>query len=216
MRRRRRRTDDAYVEERDEVIEDGGVVRCPVVLMDSMQRRVAFDAANHQPGYRFAAAADATVRDARRHALDARDAMIKRAENAWRSDARRKPPDDDDDDDDDDDTNSRERSRDARDARAAATASYIAMCARLRDAWRSSPSRDGAGGPDAEALLARHLRGDEPDDDDDNGNNTADLREQSYAAYKDQLENAWRGGRTDPSRAVEVERRLERERGKYA
>ena len=44
MRRRRRRTDDAYVEERD-VIEDGGVVRCPVVLMDSMQRRVAFDAA---------------------------------------------------------------------------------------------------------------------------------------------------------------------------
>jgi hypothetical protein len=196
-----------YIDDDNVEIPDGGRVRVPIMTMDAK-----FDARDHQPGFRYAS--DAAVRDARRRALDAREAMIRRAERAW-CDARQKR--DDDDDVDDDDANSRERSRDARDARAVATASYIAMCARLRDAWRSSPS-DGAGGPDADALLARHLRGDEPDDDDDddNGNNNVDLREQSYAAYKDQLENAWRGGRTDPRRAVEIERRLERERGKYA
>jgi len=189
-------------------------VRVPVMLMDSMQRSVAFDAYAHQPGYA-------------RPRREARDAMIKRAENAWR-----KKNGDDDDDDDEELDNACSRRTDARsisDARAAATASYIALCARLRDAWRSSPSRDGAGGPDAEELLRRPLGGNDPDDDgapdpgdpmavmrrhltERGGEQAQRERDRAWNSYKDQLSRAWQQGRTDPHRAVEVERL----RGKYA
>src|SRR5262245_10645337 len=89
------------VDDDETEVPDGGSVKVRMNMMDSMQRRVAFDAYAHQPGYVRLTDAQATMR------REARDAMIKRAENAWRSDARRKPPDDDDDDDELD--NSRER-----------------------------------------------------------------------------------------------------------
>ena len=65
MKRRRRIDDD------DPIIPDGGRVRTQITLMDGINAR------DHQPHF-----ADAT--DARRAALDARDAMIERARNSWR------------------------------------------------------------------------------------------------------------------------------------
>jgi hypothetical protein len=94
------------------------------------------------------------------------------------------------------------------DARAAATASYHAMCARLRDAWRTLPARDDAQ-PDNSSpaeVMRRHLRT-EPDD------NAQARRDRAWAQYRDQLGNAWRQGRTDPSRAAEIERQGEQWRG---
>src|SRR5262245_22025110 len=101
-----------------------------------------------------------------------------------------------------------ERHTNVRDARAAATAEYHAMCARVRDAWRT-PARDATSAPheDPAAAMRRHLRAEEVD--------TAQARRD--AAYKEYVRNlgaAWQQGRTDPSRAVEIEQRLERERGK--
>src|SRR5262249_10837827 len=73
----RRRSTDGY-----EMIEDGGRVTVNMMVMDSMQSEISrqmFDARDHQPGFRHAS-------DAERAAVrDARDAMIERAENAWRS-----------------------------------------------------------------------------------------------------------------------------------
>jgi len=72
------------------VVPDGGSVRVPLFMCDAVQRAVrvnlsdtidaadAFDVANHQPHF----ATDTT--DARRIARDAREQMIRRAENAWR------------------------------------------------------------------------------------------------------------------------------------
>jgi hypothetical protein len=149
---------DAYVDDDDdEIVPDGGSVRVPMRMMDSARRL-----ADHRPGFRVG---DATDRKAVR---DARTEMIRRAENAWR-DARRKRDEEGEDDEDEDETDdARARRWDARaisDARAAATAAYVARTHRMTDAWRLRPSRDGAGGPDAEEMLRRHLRdaGGEPD-----------------------------------------------------
>jgi hypothetical protein len=38
-------------------------------------------------------------------------------------------------------------------------------------------------------------------------------RDRAWGSYKDQLTNAWRGGRTDPRRAAQEESRLERWKG---
>ena len=76
------RKNDAYLE--DDICEDGESVRVPVYLMDATQRAVAgVDLSDHQPGY--LRVTDAAVRDARTAACDARDAMIKRATEAWRT-----------------------------------------------------------------------------------------------------------------------------------
>src|SRR6516165_5286139 len=95
-----------YVEDEDDVpdiIPDGATLRVPLYLHDAARRFQG-----HQPGYR--GTKDAAVRDAR-------EQMIRRAENAWRMDARRKKPDDDEDDDED---NSNDHSRrGAADARGA-------------------------------------------------------------------------------------------------
>ena len=153
---------DAYIDDDDYVVPDGGSVRTRMVLMDSA--RFAFDAANHRPGYR--SATDSAVRDAQMAALDARDAMIERATTAWRKRRRRK---EDDGDDDDEVLGSEGQNRTDPDqigesALDARTASYDAMCVRLATAWRT-PGRDAAE-PDAaaELLPRRRLRAD-PDDD---------------------------------------------------
>jgi phage terminase large subunit-like protein len=227
----RRRTDDAYLDE-DDVARDGEVVRCPIFLMDAVQRAVAgVDLSDHQPGFRRA-------NDAARGAVrSARSRWVRSLNDAWRGplDARRKRYEDPeepegtegqyneqdprkigksaltnepDDEDDDEPNNPRRRLRtDARsisDARAAATASYHRMCARLRDAWRT-PSRD-AGEPDAaEELLARHLRTEEDDD-------AQRKRNDAWMRYRDQLSNAWQQGRTDPTAATRIERQGEQRR----
>jgi hypothetical protein len=79
--RRTAYVDDDYEGE----VPDGGVVRVRLDMMDAVQRAVA-GMGDHQPGYR--PESDAAVRDARAAARDAREAMIKRAENAWRAPAR--------------------------------------------------------------------------------------------------------------------------------
>ena len=78
----------------DDVVPDGGVVRTPLHLMDSMQRAIAgVNLSDHQPGYRTTA--DAKVRDARREARDARQAWIKQLNDAWRTPGRDAGPEPD-------------------------------------------------------------------------------------------------------------------------
>jgi hypothetical protein len=71
---------DAYDD--DEVVRDGESVRVPVFLMDGVQRRFAFDARDHQPGYRVSD--DATVRDAQKAARHARDRWVQSLGDAWK------------------------------------------------------------------------------------------------------------------------------------
>jgi len=114
-----------------------------------------------------------------------------------------------------DDARNRERSSDARDARAAARDARDAYVRRLCDAWRA-PSR-GGGEPDAaeellrgapdpgdpSAMMARHLRTEEPDE-------AQARRDAAWAQYRDQLGNAWK---IDPRAATAIERRGEQWRG---
>jgi hypothetical protein len=88
--------------------------------------------------------------------------------------------------------------------RAETRAEYLAN---LRDAWRS-PARCAVDNdqPDLASRpreVRRHLRA-EPDD------NVQARRNAAWAAYKDQLSNAWR---TDPRAATAIERQGERWRG---
>jgi hypothetical protein len=214
MRRRHHLDDDDDIADTD-IIADGGSVRVPLYLCDSVQRAV-LDAYGRRTGYaRLTDAAQVKMR------REARDTMIKRAENAWRLDARRKKNRDDDDDDDDDYNETdpdkigqsalsvRTDARSISDARAAATASYHQMCARLRDAWRmqDAPQPDNSS---SSAEWRRHMAS-VPDPGDPKVR-----RDKAYQDYTTNLSNAWMQGRTDPSRADEVEERLERERGRFA
>jgi hypothetical protein len=175
---------DRYID--PDICQDGETTRRPLVMMDG------------QPGY--ARPSDDQVA-ARR---SSRQEMIRASQDAWRSaDARKKPPPDDpdpdeDDDDDDDDVDN------PRDARACARRSYDAMCSRLRDAWRSPPSRDAAepdmGTPpllrrplphdDPAAAMRGHLSAGpgpafgEPD--------AQRRRDAAYESYTSTLSNAWR------------------------
>src|SRR3974377_1212137 len=106
----------------DDCVKDGETTSCPIFCMDSTRGRMVAgldyqhaysnycadaglpehprasadaDLADHQPGFRYA------TDDARKQVRDARDQMVRRAENAWRLDARRKKPNNDDDDDGD-------------------------------------------------------------------------------------------------------------------
>jgi hypothetical protein len=76
---------DAYVDDDDVVIPDGGRVRVRMDMMDSMQRRIAqmFDARDHQP--HFAEATDVAVRDARTAARDARNEYVRNLTTAYRT-----------------------------------------------------------------------------------------------------------------------------------
>jgi hypothetical protein len=92
-----------------------------------------------------------------------------------------------------------------RDARAAVTASYHAMCDRLRAAWRTVPSRDAAEPDNSSSpeLMRRHLRTEE-----DNGAQAR--RDRAWARYRDSLQNAWKA---DPQCAGRIERQGEQWRG---
>jgi hypothetical protein len=83
----------------DEVLADGESVRVPLFLVDTVrldendQPHFLHGRAMHQPGFRVTDAAsssntmpdfDVALRNAQQAALDARQQMIRRAENAWR------------------------------------------------------------------------------------------------------------------------------------
>jgi hypothetical protein len=200
----------------DDEIEDGATLRTPLALMDGRDGRrvfltdtVRFDE-NDQP--HFLRATDET--DARAAARDARDEMIRRAENAWCDARRKKPPSDDDDDGDDD---GERRGADAQGIADARQAAYDAYVRRLTNAWRT-PTRDFAE-PDTvtrpEDLARRHLRTD-PDDD------AQARRDAAYRNYTTRLTEAWKNppgvaraerGRTDPRAASRIERQGEQWRG---
>lgn len=68
------------LEDDDDVVADGQSVHRPLMLVGS--RRLTFDAADHQPGYRMTA--DARVRDTRREARAARQTWIRDMTSAWK------------------------------------------------------------------------------------------------------------------------------------
>jgi hypothetical protein len=79
---------DAYLDlDDDEQVEDGRTVRTPMMLMDGRDGRVFIsDTVRYENGQpHFLRATDEAVRDARAAARDARDEMIRRAEDAWRT-----------------------------------------------------------------------------------------------------------------------------------
>jgi hypothetical protein len=219
-----------YVEDEDDVpdiIPDGATLRVPLLLHDNARRL-----ADHQPGYR--GVTDAAVRAERAR-------WIKQISDAWRMDARRKkPPDDDDDDDDELNNNNDRRRRGAADARAAATASYHQMCARLRDSWRMNPGvaraeprivgagpksmvvdPDNGGEPDASTQL---LRGAPASADDPGARMRRHLATESTAGAQAKRDAVWEQyrrsldyrtrGQTNPANATAIEAQRERWLGK--
>ena len=71
----RRRTDDA-----DYVLEDGETIRCPVQLMDGMQRAIAdVDLSHHRPGYVQLTDEQIAMRRA------ARDGYVQRLRDSWKT-----------------------------------------------------------------------------------------------------------------------------------
>jgi hypothetical protein len=134
------RDDDA-----DDLVADGERMRVPLALMDGGGDRPRDALAGRRPGYATPDADQVTMRKT------SRAEMIRASQDAWMDARRKKPPPDpdpdpdpDEDDDDDDVTHAWEPEFDARDARACARRSYDAMCARLRDGWRTPPTQDFA------------------------------------------------------------------------
>jgi hypothetical protein len=152
---------DRFVDDEDDddldVLADGQSVKVPLYLCDeAVQRAIAgVDLRDHQPGFRYATdAARAVVRDARNE-------MIRRAENAWRTprdaaepDAavellRRRVPAPHDD------PSGAMRGHLEPDAAAAAREkAWRARCVALENAWRSPIGRTD---PDA-AFAIEHRR----------------------------------------------------------
>jgi hypothetical protein len=122
-------------------------------------------------------------------------------------------------------------------ARAKARAARQEMIDRATSAWRTSQqpqrtvrSRDAAepdmGTSPDELAMRRHMYGapglpaaSDPDVDSamtmrghmgELFERSQRQRDRAWGSYKDQLSNAWRGGRTDPRRAAQEESRLER------
>jgi hypothetical protein len=155
-----------------EIVEDGESIRCPVYLMDSVQRgtlakygRHTFDADDHRP--RHAVMTD----DVRKLRRESRDAYVCDLTNAWRSPAQRAAVVTDADADP-----VRNRS-----------AAYDAMIKRATNAWRMG--RDQQPEPDADdpdddpmARMSRHLRTD----------NVQARRDAIWNDYKTRLGNAWK------------------------
>src|SRR3974390_2936188 len=78
----------------DEIVKDGETIRCPLFLMDGLQRAVAsIDLSDHRAGYRF----NDDSRDGRRAVYEEYCARLR---DAWKSGKR-----DDDDDNNDDNEN---------------------------------------------------------------------------------------------------------------
>src|SRR5438876_5187538 len=132
----RSRHDEVQDEDDNMVVPPGGSVRVGLLVMDSLQKAVAFDARNHQPHF-------AQVSDQERE-LKARTRaqFLKTLQDAWRSPGRdaTPEPDDDPDDptepDDDDDTDDQARR------------TYLRE---LQSAWRTPPRMITGFGPDTVA-----------------------------------------------------------------
>jgi hypothetical protein len=186
----RTRKTDTYVDD-DEIIPDGGSVRRRLILMDGRF-------ADHRPGFRMGDAADRQV------VRDARQQMIKRAENAWRMPTR--------------DMNpgggatcpechgtGRDPDGDSPSGRcdACGGTGYIEAPNNSSSAQRRDPGRY----PDP-----RLRTGGQPDNSSSPEAMRAHLQAQrdlAWNRYRDNLSNAWRQGRTDPGRADEIERQGE-------
>jgi hypothetical protein len=184
-----RRSDDAYLDDEIEV-PDGGSVRVNMMLMDHARSTDATAARTAAKNQRLVWVRSLT--DAYKMTPGTPQRSASASSDVCQINDGRRPM----------------LTADA--ARRLSNTAYREMVMKLQSAWRS-PSRDAAE-PDnsssAEAMR-RHLRAEEED--------IAQARRD--AAYKEYVRNlgaAWQQGRTDPSRAVEIEQRLERERGKYA
>src|SRR5262249_44334985 len=210
----RRRSAMPYVDDDDdEVLADGASWRFPVLLMDSDGAETVAPAL-HRPGY-IAALSDAQIA--------ARQEMIDRAVAAWRAPgaARR----------DADDGFRFPLTLDA--ARALACDARDEMIRRATTAWRAPVSgnvpvgtnlserrfRDAAQ-PDNSSppeVMRRHLYGapglGDPSTAHAEGFGAEaaaqGARDRAWRQYRDNLSNAWRGGRTDPRRAPRIEEELE-------
>jgi hypothetical protein len=101
------------------------------------------------------------------------------------------------------------------DARKAARLARDEWVARLQDAWKHPPTRDG-GQPDSSSApqeLRRYLRGNEPDDDGAPRRRLSERpQDAEWRRYRDNLQNAWRGpiGRTNPNAATSEGSAVER------
>src|SRR5262249_55824975 len=168
------RSYDRYVDD-DDVVADGQSVKVRMDMMDSLQRRV-FDAYGHQPHFARMTDAQATMR------REARDAMIKRAENAWRTLSR---------DAAEPDAGTQLLHRHSRgteeddNAAAAREKSYIAYKARLESAWRNPAA---AAERNEKQLEAWRKPGARPGLRQEATNDRA----AAYAAYVERIGSAWR------------------------
>jgi hypothetical protein len=178
---RKRYLDD----DEDGEVRDGQSVRVPLQLCDSRQRAVlakfglseterqsAFDADSHRP--HFPPMSDQLLE----FRAQTRSRFVQDLSNAWRGPARKDVPA----------RNTFPNDRAVKsDARAAATAAYDAMCARLQNAW-CTPHRDAAE-PDSGSTLAQwqaHSRGPLP------GQAGEQLDPSAASAVEKQLES-WQG-----------------------
>jgi hypothetical protein len=184
------------IDDDDDVVRDGESVRVPIHLMDGVQRQIAFDARTA-----------------------ARDAMIRRAQNAWRhgaADAASKPVT----------VTDLDKLRDA--ARTARATWIKQMC----DAWKTDARRKpyldpeepkGSAGQYNEQdprKIGRSALSIEPGGQPDNSSppevmrrHLQGRRDEAWQSRNSELENAWRG-QTDPARATAIERQREEWLGK--
>jgi hypothetical protein len=150
----------------DEMVPDGRSLKVPLALMDSVQRRFAFDANNHRPHFAEPTYEERTRRQA------TRDSYIEGLTTAWK----RSPRTTEDRKDPNLGSFSDARPQlDAADAQARKNAAYRERNRLLANAWRG----DAAPKPD-----------DDPDDDTDN--NDQARREKAYSDYVQRLQNSWR------------------------
>jgi hypothetical protein len=143
-------------------------------------------AADHRPGFRYAA------RDARAVVRDARDEMIRRAEGAWRTPQ-----------------HPRRTVRSTDSAEPDLGSSPEAM----RRHMYGAPGLPAASDPDVDSAMTMRGHMGELFERSPMGElfvRSQRARDRAWGSYRDQLSNAWRGGRTDPRRAAQEESRLER------
>jgi hypothetical protein len=182
------------------VFKDGKGPRVPMMLTDGgipswvprPRRAAVFDARNHQP--HFADVTDASLRDARLAAHDAREAMIARLSDAWKvqpGGAGGEPlttvPGAEPGGDDDDVESARDRyiaglQNAYKTPMGQAPAASADDIERARQQWLSPGAKSGCGFGDARPGISRETA----------TQDARDARDQAYAGYLDRLTNGWR------------------------
>jgi hypothetical protein len=174
--------DDELQDHQFDVIPDGGSVRVGMLVMDSVQRSIAFDARNHQPHY-------ATPLDhgPQHDKAAARMQWIKQTCDAWKSPAQRSMVD------------STTPAPDARrnlnsaDAQSLRNAVYDQMCQRISAAWQVRPQDQAPDDPyeadPNEANLIEQQRKQVTAED------LERQRRKIHSDFSQRLSEAWRGGR---------------------